>query len=203
MKKNSRGKPTRVPKDTVLIVCEGSKTEPHYLLSFIRDKRISSARMHIIGSDRIGGSAPISLVDYAIKLNNEKKVGQKGSEYDHIWIVLDCDKHTTLNKAIDKAYKYKFQIALSNPCFEIWIFLHYKYSTKQWENCSQLISEIRKKYILNYRKNTDCYSMLQEKTHIAETNAKKLLSYHLTADCDGNPSTKIHLLLRHLESLHK
>src|SRR5579871_2900240 len=58
--RKSKGAPT-VPR--VLIVCEGSKTEPNYLKDVCKYLGIGSAVVHVVGEEC--GSAPLTLVEYA------------------------------------------------------------------------------------------------------------------------------------------
>lgn len=44
---------------------------------------------------------------------------------DACWCVVDVDSHATLDRAIALAYSAGVKIAISNPCFEIWLLWHY------------------------------------------------------------------------------
>ena len=52
-----RGKAERAPRELVLIVCEGEKTEKNYLHSFCNDLQLSGASVTITPSHR--GSDPM------------------------------------------------------------------------------------------------------------------------------------------------
>lgn len=45
---------------------------------------------------------------------------------DELWLVIDRDawKEADLNQVCIDAKKHGFHIALSNPCFELWLYLH-------------------------------------------------------------------------------
>jgi hypothetical protein len=46
--------------------------------------------------------------------------------YDEVWCVFDRDEHAHFDEAIDKAAAIKLSLAVSNPCFELWILLHFQ-----------------------------------------------------------------------------
>jgi RloB-like protein len=46
--------------------------------------------------------------------------------YDAVWCVFDVDTHDTLDAAIAEASRQSFQVAVSNPCFELWLLWHFE-----------------------------------------------------------------------------
>ena len=82
--------PRREPYDRVLIVCEGSKTEPNYLREIVAHYRLSTANVEITGD---GGSAPNSVVEYALTLF------EGDPDYNAVFCVFDRDGHTTFLQA--------------------------------------------------------------------------------------------------------
>lgn len=128
--KLQRRKPQREPYERVLIVCEGSKTEPNYLRELVAACQLSSANVQITGE---GGSAPKSVAELAISLF------ESDPDYDAVFCVFDRDGHATFNDAIQrirdkklirrtgqrKVGEARFEAVVSVPCFEYWILLHY------------------------------------------------------------------------------
>ena len=92
---HDRKRQPREPYDVVLIVCEGEKTEPYYLESFRNNLRLSNTNIRICG--RECGSAPISVVNYALKEFHANKGG-----YNKVFCVFDKDKHASYDEAIVK-----------------------------------------------------------------------------------------------------
>jgi len=106
-----------------LIVCEGGKREPDYFRFF---EGISSKLNLIVIPSSEGKSAPNHLLENAksaiIKNNSDE------GDFE-LWFVLDNDKwgthiHTLNNECATKNDKWK--IALSNPCFEVWLYYHFR-----------------------------------------------------------------------------
>ena len=110
------------PKDHILIVCEGEKTEPNYFLSFSVNKTLVNVKVSGEGRNTK------SLVRQADRLVKEAK--DNGEPYDQVWCVFDKDDFSSgdFNAAIEICErKPKFNAAYSNEAFEIWYLLHCEY----------------------------------------------------------------------------
>lgn len=107
-----RSEPVLNEKPTILIVCEGEKTEPSYFNQF----RLTSATIKPVGE----GYNTISLVNRAIQIANQ-------TSYEQVWCVFDKDDFDSVdfNNAIILADANGFGIAYSNQAFEYWILLHF------------------------------------------------------------------------------
>ena len=144
----------------MIIVCEGEKIEPIYFKHFkSRNKLISI---------KIVKSAAGKDYDALIRKAVEEKANIESS--CTVWCVSDVDvdhntpdnqfvRNTQLKKYYEDAKRNGFEIALSNPCFEVWFLLHFICSTGQMKN----YYEVRKKlveYLLDYHKNSNVYGQL-------------------------------------------
>ena len=99
----------------ILIVCEGSKTEPNYFRSF----RVTN---DIYGE----GLETMRVVEEAIRLNDSE------GPFAQIWCVFDRDDfpaenfdnavHRVQSRAVEG-----FRVAYSNESFELWYLLHFEY----------------------------------------------------------------------------
>ncbi|MFC4190557.1 MULTISPECIES: RloB family protein [Streptomyces] len=50
------------------------------------------------------------------------------TEYDQVWCVIDVEAptpHSSLSDALRLAERHGIEVALTNPCFELWILLHF------------------------------------------------------------------------------
>ena len=100
----------------------------------------------------------MSVINYAIdqKLETENKnKTQDEPLYDAIYCVIDRDKHLNFRNAVTKGRTHKLQVIRSVPCFEIWLRLHFDYSSKPYENCDKVIKDL-KKNIRSYKKKFGC-----------------------------------------------
>ncbi|MDK7196807.1 RloB family protein [Actinotignum sanguinis] len=111
----ARKRPPRHLRESYLIVTEGSVTEVEYFGLFqqlIRDNR--SVTLKIVS----GGGEPKRVLDKAMSI-----AGHSG-KYQHICLVMDTDQHPTLQAVMKDAQKEGFEVFVSNPCFEIWLWWH-------------------------------------------------------------------------------
>ena len=150
-------------KESILIVCEGEKTEPNYFKSLRERFKSKTIKIEI---DEKSDSTPISVIKYAIN-----KAEQNPESYDIIYCVIDRDRHNDFAKALDKIpktkkYGAKFYAILSVPCFEFWLLLHFAYTTKNFyaqgeqSPCENLITTELKKYLPKYAKNYKDFSKI-------------------------------------------
>lgn len=77
-----------------------------------------------------------------------------------------------LRAAIKLAKQNNVSLYLSNPCFEIWYLLHFRYSTKPYCSNDEAIKELNN-YISDYSKSKDVFELIVG-------NSKKLEDYHLS-----------------------
>lgn len=200
----ARKKASRAPYERVLIVCEGRKTEPYYFLGLRTALRLN--RANVVIADKKKGLDPTALVRYAIEELS------KDPEFDHVYCVFDKDKHTGYNRAIDRIRsisgnrRYSMHAIASIPCFEIWLLLHFLYTTKAYiaplqDSNAELVIRDLKNYLPDYEKGSKyTFAILTDRTETAIGHAKSLEKFHETSGTD-NPSTKVHVLVEYLQKL--
>jgi hypothetical protein len=96
------------------------------------------------------------------------------------------------------------------PCFEIWLLLHFTYTTHSFSsagddsNCELVMDALdRRDRIPGYAKGApDIFQAIIDKLETAIHNAEKLEDFHKTSQTD-NPSTKVHHLVQYLKSLKR
>ncbi len=185
--KYERKQDTRKLKQRFLIVCEGTKTEPNYFRSF----RVPKDVVKVKGL----GRNPSQLVDYASQLNDED------GDYDRVWCVFDRDSWTLqdFNSALSSAKNKGFEIAYSNPKFELWYLLHFDYcdsAIPPEKYDSKLSSYMGKAYEKN---NKNMYELLRDRQKKAIERAEQLLEqYDPVNPAKDNPSTTVHQLVKAL-----
>ncbi|WP_428115631.1 RloB family protein [Candidatus Poriferisodalis sp.] len=111
----------REPLRIIRVLTEGTVTEPGYLAQWARRDR----RVHIDFAE--SGLAPLTLVQRAREHQQARRQSSRRSHdayYDEIWCVFDIDEHPNLPQALNEARQSDIYVALSNPCFELWLLLH-------------------------------------------------------------------------------
>lgn len=101
----------------ILIVCEGTKTEPNYFEAFSSFNR--GTTVYDIEVKGLGRNTT-DVVDKAIDLKNK-------GDYDRVWAVFDKDSFSDdkFNGAIIKAGSNGICCAWSNEAFELWYLYHF------------------------------------------------------------------------------
>lgn len=206
-KQLARRKASRASYERVLIVCEGSKTEPNYFCALVSDLELNSANVEIDGGC---DPSPKSIVEYAKRLYIAEK--KTGNGFDKVFCVFDKDSHETYDDALICIQSMKpkdvFVSINSIPCFEYWLLLHFNFTTKPFEasgngsSCANLIDEL-KKYLPDYEKGDDnIYRELSGQMDRAIAYSKRALTQ---AEGNGtdNPTTYVYELVEYLQHLKK
>lgn len=115
----------RDPRPRLLIVCEGKNTEPQYFKQFAKFHRNSLVQVEIAE----GQGVPLTLVRIARDRQNAaneeaKRQGDDNLKFDSVWCVFDIDEHPHVPEAKEMARTLEIGVAISNPCFELWLLLH-------------------------------------------------------------------------------
>lgn len=115
---------SRQPKKIVYVFSEGLVTEPDYLRCFCAGlTRPGTAVLDVRG----GAGVPYSIVQQCIDLRRELRSKRNYSlgPQDEIWAVFDVDEHPRVLEAYNLAKSSGINLAVSNPCIEVWGLLHY------------------------------------------------------------------------------
>lgn len=203
-----RGSKKRRVKPVVLIITEGSKTEPEYFNHFRTRQKNIDVRV-------VGGRSSAGETDYNSLIRKAKEYRDKNdlssANGDTVWIVADGDvnynnpnpiekKDAALSRARKLAKQKGIEMIISNPCFELWYLLHFRYTTgflKDYEAVKKLLTE----HISDYEKTNDVFPTLEKHLDEAIKKAKKLEEYHLRNGNSipfgiaANPFTEVHRLI--------
>lgn len=192
----------------LLIVCEGTKTEPQYFQSFpaLRFEN------NIVKVDCQGAATnTLWVVRKAEQLR--KKADSRKQSYDDVWVVFDRDSFEASNfdNAIASAKARGMRCAWSNEAFELWYLLHFEdrqtpMSRKDYKDrITTHISKQKPGY--KYQKNDPGMLMLLRKygdeTRAIES-ARKGLQRHPSGKAyhDWNPATRVFELVEVLKGLN-
>jgi hypothetical protein len=198
-----------VPKPLLHIFCEGAKTEPNYLRSYI-EKKFPGTTLIVI--EKRKKNTPVELVEEAAG----KKKCNSGAPNDIYWAVYDRESTTKYPdslhaKARTSAIVNGIHIALSNVCFEVWLLLHFRTSSAAYMNCADLLkkSDLKKKYIKDYDK-ADRRDYSDAEIAAARKNAKHMNAQTISGanpkwkkPHQWNPYTNVHELLDAIDAFGK
>ena len=205
----SRQKAKRSPYELMHIICEG-QTEYGYIKTLIQFYRLNTANVTVSTGQ---GSAPISIIEEGFELAKSQ------SGIDRIIFVFDRDNHESYGRAINHVASHKhsrndkskplYDIITSTPCFEIWLLLHFRLTTKVYNKsgnktpADHLITDLRQN-ITHYQK-TGVGQWFEQVQPLIETAIKNsmLLAAHNKKANSTNPSTNFHELIYLFKTLKK
>lgn len=125
---------TRQPRKTLVIFCEGERTEPAYLEALKRRPEVKDVASVDLRIEAEHGM-PEALVSSAVKARD--KSAREEGEVDEFWCVFDVEwprNHPRLAEAIQQARNNNINLAISNPCFELWLILHFERQNSWLDN---------------------------------------------------------------------
>jgi hypothetical protein len=205
MKKQGGKQRSKLKKQNArfLIVSEGELTEQQYLAAIRRSLRARSNDILFIPP---GPTSPVEIVKKARDLR--RKANAEKDPYDFVWCVFDVESkmdqkaRPRLSEAIAMARQLDINVALSNPCFELWILLH-EVQQEAWigsDRAQSLCSSLG----LVVHKAIQAPDQLIEKFGIARGRAESLEEKHdretRTVAEERNPSSLVYLLI---DAIHK
>lgn len=190
-----------------LIVCEGEKTEPFYFKG-MRDALKSEFRNRIHIVVKGTGLHTVDLLDYALR---ESRLS---GGYDHVWLAYDRDDFDLreFDSVVDKCAQGSDEMTVfhplwSNPCFEVWMLLHFGYTTAEMTSAEAIAKtdDAFRKYLKRpYKKNdTKLFEGLSSRLIDAISNAERLSGWHeercMTNPSGMNPGTHLYEIVNTLQ----
>lgn len=191
-----RGKVSRKTKKIILIGAEGkNQTERKYFKAF---NQVQSEYKIMAGKGN--NTDPVGVVEDLLKSAKQEELDLKDGDMLACFIDVDFKngRDQELRAAMKLARQNNISVFLSNPCFEIWYLLHFRYSTKLYGSNEEVIKELNS-YISDYSKSKDVYDLIENKIDQALLNTKRLESYHLENGTNDRlkklPSTEAYKLI--------
>jgi hypothetical protein len=201
----------RASYDRILIVSEGSRTEPNYFHEIRAAHRLHTANVVVEPSDL--GTEPIQVVQYAQDLfeNGDRRRQIQRRAFEQVYAVFDRDDHRTYFDALaraasldhrlrnDNGQAVRFRAIPSVPSFELWLLLHYE-DIQAPLHRDEVMRRL-KQHIPGYEKGaggafaTTC-NRLEAATQRAQVLADRFSAYD-----DGEPYTAISELVKLLTTL--
>lgn len=196
--KTSQGSRRRQQRAIIRVLTEGRKTEPQYIKIWSRKYR-NVVRIDIDKKDT--GLAAASLLEQAREYKRQSR--RTNPDFDSIWIIFDVDENpdNTMSNVIQEARDSGIEIAISNPCFELWLVLHRQDQTRHIER-DKIQKEAKRLNMINDRKHivSDAHQTLLEQYDEARNRAKQLEAMHRGNGSRlwENPSSQVWKFVDHL-----
>lgn len=200
----------RASYDRILIVSEGSKTEPNYFREIRAAYRLHTANVEVWPSEL--GTAPIPVVQYAQQLfeSGDRHKNIQRRAFEKVYAVFDRDDHDSYFDALrlaesldgrlrnDAKQPVVFQAIASVPSFELWL-LHYE-DIQAPLHRDEVMRRL-KQHIPGYEKGAGkAFATTSAHLAVAIQRAEQLAA-RFTADTDPEPFTAIAGLVALLTTL--
>ena len=191
----------REPRVRFYIFCEGRNTEPTYIQAI---KRFYFGALISVEIYREAG-VPYTQVQQAISKVKELGLGKRQRKVlssfeisDQIWVMFDRDEHPRYLEAVNMCAVNNIHVAHSNPCFEVWLLLHFREYDKDEHRrkVQSLLKDICIEYDPSGAKTIDCEAVLHA-VEMAEARAEaQLARREAEGTPNGSPSTTVFKLTR-------
>ena len=175
----------------IYIVCEGKGTEPDYFAFF----EGLSSNLEVVTIPPTDGNDPLRLMKQAKQklIEEEREYTVDYKQGDTVWFVIDTDEwdkqgkisplrkfctnqNSTISEKLDEVKTYQaWNVAQSNPSFEIWLYYHFynnKPKADEVEECASF-----KEYVFNHISGGFDFAKDPVRLEDAIANAEKNNSY--------------------------
>ena len=185
-----RKAPSRLPTKKFFVYREGKNTEPSYLQIF-RPGRYD-AEVVIVVEPAAGTPFTIArkAVERALALRRSRDCNCKD---DEVWVLFDRDSHPKWANAINLCRSNGIGLAYSDPCFELWLILHFRdYDADEDRHALQrTATAIVPGYDANDRKVADCsalFHLVEQAEQRAQLQCRRRSE---EGNAGGSPSTLV------------
>jgi len=201
----------RASYDRVLIVSEGSKTEPNYFREVRAVHRLHTANVEVQPSEL--GTEPIQVVQYAKSLfeTGDRYMQVQPRAFEQVYAVFDRDDHRTYFDALklaesldgtlrnDNKQPVQVKAIASVPSFELWLLLHFE-DVKAPIHRDDVMQRL-KRHVPNYQKGAGgAFTTTRDRLDVA-TQRANALAVKFTAYDAPEPFTGMAVLVTLLTTL--
>lgn len=202
-RKYARSRPSnrRAPNRRILVVAGGARTEPQYLRHVKRAVDAHGVAI-VIETD---GRSPSSVLETAMRKRDEDRrearlARDSANTFDEVWIVIDHDEFTDeLRRVFPEARTATINVALSSPCFEVWLVWHAA-GLAHWVTAGQAQAAAKDAGVCAGAKGKEVVvSRISGAFLQAEARSRRVRTDHAAsgrAFPDNNPSSDVDLLVR-------
>lgn len=130
----------------IIIAAEGQKTEQQYF-SLFHDTRV---QVKVLSTGADNRSSPGHVIERLNAFKEEFNIG----DGDELWLMVDVDRWTpqTLGEVSREALQRGYGLAVSNPCFEVWLLCHFQIPPADVSACRAVENVLREALDGGYNK---------------------------------------------------
>lgn len=187
-----KGEPYRDAR-MIVIACEGMREKAYFQMLIGQSQRLNVEMLAPEGAEE-GFSHPSQVIARAELFIEE--YGLKGED-DSVWLIMDVDrwKEHLLYEIIKTCEnREKWNITISNPCFEVWLYFHLDINERlETTICKEIKNLLHEKVIGGYK-----VEVFTKKAFEAAQKAKDFDNY-ITDNFPKVGISKIYNLVKYLE----
>ena len=146
-----------------------------------------------------GKSAP----EHVLSRLNDYVEEYEIDEGDALWIVCDSDHWVepnhihNLTRVLQECRQKGIQVALSNPCFDLWLYLHFAdFPTEQSLSCEEVGKRLRDA-VGGFDK-TRVYNLAIDEAKVSDALTPTLANPLAEGEIPTRPRTAVHLIIQAL-----
>ncbi|MGN7611366.1 RloB family protein [Magnetococcales bacterium HHB-1] len=182
---------------------EGKKTEPAYFKGFNQPWKypVVDVRPPSEGSK----ADPRQILADLIKRKGKHRDADDWQE--QFWLVIDTEANLHarhIPEVIKKAKAEGFHLAISNPCFEVWLLCHFEKFGRMFENCEAVERDLshclEQRYNKKYQKNNIHFGDYSAFIDQAVEHAKEITRQEGQHSWPQSPGTDVWRLVQLLPS---
>ena len=131
-----------LPGCRMMIYVEGEATEIEYLCAL---RSYLGIAKELVSIEHPRCTDAPSLVEYAIRTKNRMSKRRASGEpaIDQWWVLADTEgKPGPLREAAQRARSSGILMAASDPAIELWLLLHFKFTTRPYQTSDEVISDL-------------------------------------------------------------
>jgi hypothetical protein len=123
--------------DLCVIATEGEKTERQYFEMFGHRRLV----VRILPTEADHKSAPYHVLSRLDRFKDAHDLWDS----DTLWLVIDVDhrRPKELDGVCQEAQQKGFSLAISNPCFELWLLLHHAETSGADATCNEIEARLQ------------------------------------------------------------
>ncbi|MFI6057490.1 RloB family protein [Streptomyces sp. NPDC051286] len=151
-------------RDRLLVVCGAKATEIDYLRGLVQHVENPAVTVKIITKP----CSPSQLISHA-----EGQRARARDDFDEVWCVFDVDEYQDVSRAVAQARDAAIEVVVSNPCFELWLILHFSDHQAYTRTYRELLPHLTR-HVTGYDKARLGFRKFADGWEAAVPRAKKL-----------------------------
>jgi hypothetical protein len=169
----------------LLVVCGARLTEKDYVSGLVNHLDNPAVTVRL----KTKACSPAQLIDYAGGERDRNR-----DEFDQVWCVFDVDEFEVA-PAVAEARRRGIEVAVSNPCFELWLLLHFAEHTAHAATYKALLPYL-KRHRPGYDKTRVDFADYRHGWRAAGVRARRLADEG--RECEVNPATGVWRLVERI-----